>query len=428
LFFSKLRRVLTRLQLERGQVLVYLAAIALGATLGWNVPATAPVLDKLLWPVLAALLYVTFAQVPLLELRGMIGHGRFLAALLVVNFIVVPPLAWLLARFLPPDPVVLLGVYLVLLAPCTDWFVSFTLLGKGDGRLAIAATPVLLLSQMLLLPAWLWLFLGGELAGVIRAGKFLEAFLGLIVLPLALVAVTEAAARRSRLCARWLQFTAWLPVPLLAVTVLVIAGAQIRAVSGSWRLLGATAAVFLAYAAIVPFLARFVARRVGLATAGQRTIIFSAGTRNSFVVLPLALALPAGWELTAAIIVLQSLIELAAMIAYLWWIPACLVVADISTGNHDHPPPVHQAGAQEYPARIRLRGPVAIGARRARTPPSNPLTWRSGGTTSAKLPKRSARVAAPSASSRRTSSSRSPCPATRASGWRFLRTPARRWS
>lgn len=334
--------MLTRLQLERGQILFYLAAITIGALLGWNVPATAPVLEKLLWPVLAALLYVTFAQVPLLEVRGMIGHGRFIAALLVVNFVVVPPLAWLLARFLPPDPGILLGVYLVLLAPCTDWFVSFTLLGKGDARLAIAATPVLLLSQMILLPAWLWLFLGGELAGVVRAGKFLEAFLGLIVLPLVLVAITEAAARRSRLCARWLEFTAWLPVPLLALTVLLIAGAQIRAVSGSWGLLGATAAVFIAFAAVVPFLARFVARRFGLATAEQRTIIFSAGTRNSFVVLPLALALPSGWELAAAIIVLQSLIELGAMIAYLWWIPSRLVIADTPATNHDQRLPVNR--------------------------------------------------------------------------------------
>lgn len=306
-------------------MLVYLVAIALGVGLGWNVPAAAPVLEKLLWPVLAALLYVTFAQVPLLDVRGMIGHGRFLGALLVVNFVIIPPLTWLLARLLPSDPVILLGVYLVLLAPCTDWFVSFTLLGRGDARLAIAATPVLLLAQMLLLPAWLWWFLGAELAGVVRAGKFLEAFLGLIVLPLVLVAITEAAARRSPRCARWLEFTAWLPVPLLALTVFLIAGAQVRGLSGAWRLLGAVAAVFVAFAALVPFLARFVARRFGLATAEQRTVIFSAGTRNSFVVLPLALALPPGWELAAALIVLQSLIELAAMIAYLWWIPARVV-------------------------------------------------------------------------------------------------------
>lgn len=317
--------MLTRLQLERGQIFFYLAAIAMGAALGWNAPAAAPVLEKLLWPVLGALLYVTFAQVPLLEVRGVLGNGRFLAALLISNFVVVPPVVWLLARWLPPDPMILLGVYLVLLAPCTDWFVSFTLLGRGDARLAIAATPVLLLAQMLLVPAWLWLFLGSDLAGVVRAGKFLEAFFGLILLPLALVAVTETAARRSQRFAAWLRITAWLPVPLLALTVLLIAGAQIRAVQGAWALLGTAAGVFVAFAVLTPFLARFVARRLGLPLAAQRTVIFSAGTRNSFVVLPLALALPSGGEVAAALIVLQSLVELAAMIAYLWWVPARLV-------------------------------------------------------------------------------------------------------
>lgn len=316
--------MISRLQLEKGQIFIYLAAIALGASVGWNVAGAAPLMERLIWPALAALLYATFAQVPLLEARGVAGQGRFLAALLMINFVIVPPVVWLLARLLPREPEVLLGVYLVLLAPCTDWFVSFTLLGRGDARLAVATTPVLLLAQMALLPAWLWLFLGGELAGVVKAGKFLEAFLGLIALPLALVAVTEILARRARLWERWLRFTSWLPVPLLAFTVLLIAGAEIRSISGAWSLLGAVAAVFTAYALLMPFLARFVARRFGLSTTEQRTVIFSAGTRNSFVVLPLALALPAGWELAAAIIVLQSLVELAAMVLYLWWVPSHL--------------------------------------------------------------------------------------------------------
>jgi hypothetical protein len=40
------------------------------------------------------------------------------------------------------------------------------------------------------------------------------------------------------------------------------------------------------------------------------------------------MALPAGWELAAAIIVLHSLIELGAMTAYLWWVPTRLVPFD----------------------------------------------------------------------------------------------------
>jgi ACR3 family arsenite efflux pump ArsB len=45
------------------------------------------------------------------------------------------------------------------------------------------------------------------------------------------------------------------------------------------------------------------------------------GTRNSFVVLPLALALPAGWETAVVVIVFQSLVELFGMAFYLWWLP-----------------------------------------------------------------------------------------------------------
>jgi ACR3 family arsenite efflux pump ArsB len=68
-----------------------------------------------------------------------------------------------------------------------------------------------------------------------------------------------------------------------------------------------------------------VARRFRLDTAAARTVVFSAGTRNSFVVLPLALALPAGREIAVAVIVLQSVVELFGMLFYLRWVPRRLL-------------------------------------------------------------------------------------------------------
>ena len=52
-----------------------------------------------------------------------------------------------------------------------------------------------------------------------------------------------------------------------------------------------------------------------------RTLAFSFATRNSFVVLPLALALPASFEIAVVVIVFQSLVELFGMMFYLWWLP-----------------------------------------------------------------------------------------------------------
>lgn len=330
--------MVTRLQLERWQVLVYLTAIAGGACWGGQAPAAGPVMERWLWPALAALLYVTFAQVPVVELRDALCHRPFLSALLAGNFVVVPVVVWALTHLLPYDPAIRLGVSLVLLVPCTDWFVSFTLLGRGDARLATAATPVLLLTQLVLLPVYLAWFWGRQLAAVVQPVVFLKAFGLVVLLPLALAALTEWAARptvtphprrwqrlRSKWASRWLAATAWGPVPLLAVVIGLIAGSQVRAVAGAVPVLGTVAGVFGLYAAVTPWLARWVARRFGLGVPAQRTVVFSLGTRNSFVVLPLALTLPSGWELTVAVIVLQSLVELGAMLVYLRWVPNWLI-------------------------------------------------------------------------------------------------------
>lgn len=52
-----------------------------------------------------------------------------------------------------------------------------------------------------------------------------------------------------------------------------------------------------------------------------RALAFSLGTRNSFIVLPFALALPAGWEGTAVVIVRQYLVELFGLVLCLWLLP-----------------------------------------------------------------------------------------------------------
>lgn len=58
-------------------------------------------------------------------------------------------------QWLPDDPALRLGVRLALLVPCTDWFITFTQLGRGNTSRAIAVTPLNLLLQLLLLPVYL---------------------------------------------------------------------------------------------------------------------------------------------------------------------------------------------------------------------------------------------------------------------------------
>ncbi len=263
-----------------------------------------------------------FAQIPFLQLRESLSNGRFIGALLITNFIIVPIVVWLLTQLFPQTPPVLVGVYLVLLTPCIDYVIVFTQLGRGDEKLMLAATPILFVVQMILLPFYLWLFIGEEAANMMRIGPFIEAFLSLIVLPLILAICTQMWAMRSPKGHSALTVTAWLPVPFMAITLIVVVASQIEKVLTDFQVIIHVIPIYGLFLIIMPAIARFVAMLFRLDIRAGRALIFSSGTRNSLVVLPLALALPEEWStIAAAVIVTQTIIELVGELIYIRVIP-----------------------------------------------------------------------------------------------------------
>ncbi|WP_415378670.1 arsenic resistance protein [Halosimplex sp. TS25] len=311
--------------LARNQVAVYAVAVLAAVALGLGRPAQDSTFEALIEPVLVVLLYVTFLEVPFVRLREAFADRRFLAAALGMNFLVVPAVVWTLTRFLAADPVVLVGVYMVLLTPCIDYVIAFTELAGGDSGQVTAVTPALMVVQLLLLPAYLWLFMGRQVAAAIEPGPFVEAFLTLIALPLALAWVTEAWAERSERGRRFQDTAGWLPVPMMAATLLVVVASQLPRVRDSFDQIAAVVPIYVAFLVAMPLLARVVAGRLRLDVGSGRALVFTSVTRNSLVVLPLALALPAGYELAPAVVVTQTLVELCGMVVLTRVVPAWLV-------------------------------------------------------------------------------------------------------
>ncbi|HSP31437.1 MAG TPA: arsenic resistance protein, partial [Halomonas sp.] len=183
--------MLDRQTLERNQLRLYLGAVAAGLLMGSLLPGIKPWLEILLWPMLGLLLYATFVQVPLLHLRQALTDRRFVLAVLLGNFVLLPLLAWALIQWLPEDPALRLGVLLVLLVPCTDWFITFAHLGGGSTSRAISITPVNLLAQLLLLPVYLWVMLPDSSLQVTLHAPLLTAALGLLGVPMLMSALTQ---------------------------------------------------------------------------------------------------------------------------------------------------------------------------------------------------------------------------------------------
>ncbi|MGO3915136.1 MAG: arsenic resistance protein [Pseudoalteromonas sp.] len=307
--------------LEKYQVFIYLTGILIGLLVGVKFPEQSEILEWALWPLLGMLLYTTFTQVPLGHLREAFSDSRFMLAAVIGNFVVLPLIVWGLMSVGPNLPAVKLGILLVLLVPCTDWFITFTHLGGGDTKRAIAFSPVSLLLQLILLPVYIWLFLGSEITTSVMQRELVLAFFGLIVLPLAAAFATEKWAEKREGRETILNAFGWLPVPLLALVVFSIAAAQVNVVIDSLGILPSLFAVFSAFLLIAGVLSLVLSKIFSLPTNQGRVLAFSLGSRNSFVVLPLALSLPSSFELTVVVIVFQSLVELFGMAAYIWWVP-----------------------------------------------------------------------------------------------------------
>ncbi|WP_282396775.1 arsenic resistance protein [Pseudomonas sp. PS01298] len=313
---------MTRDTLEHNQIPVYFVAVILAVGFGLLAPSWGHGLGALVTPAIAVLMYAMFLQIPFLDLRQGLGNRRFLAALLLANFILVPLLVWALTRGLVERPALLVGALLVLLTPCIDYVVVFTHIGKGDARLMLAATPVLLLLQLLLLPLYLGFMLGAQSEVVVAAGPFIEAFLWLIVLPMVLAVITTSLARKSVLINAWNSAWAWLPVPAMAAVLFVVIGSQITSVVRDISLLLPVIPVYVGFLVLAPLMGALAARLFALPAATARAVTFSASTRNSLVVLPLALALPEGVRgLAATAVILQTLVELVGELIYVRLIP-----------------------------------------------------------------------------------------------------------
>lgn len=316
---------------ERHQIVLYLAAIVVGAVVGLTFPSAGHPLEVAITPILGVLLFATFLGVPFTALGRAFRDWRFVSAALVLNFVLVPVIVFGLSRFVAAEEALLVGVLLVLLTPCVDYVIVFSGLAGGARDRLLAATPLLMLVQILLLPVYLWLMAGPEVVAAFDVRPFVEAFLLLIVLPLTLAALTQLLAGRS---GGWRSIERGVlaaMVPLMMLTLAVVVGSQVFAVGGSLGQLLIVVPIFVAFVAILAPLGALVGRAARLDVPGRRAISFSGATRNSLVVLPLALALPAPFALTPLVVVTQTLVELVAMVVMVAVVPRLIRTRDTSS-------------------------------------------------------------------------------------------------
>ena len=147
--------------INKFQSLVILFMVALGILLG-QIGFAQEYAEYLITPFLMVMLFLVFLQIPLKDILKSSKNLKFTLTAVIINFIWTPFLIFILGKiFLANYPELLIGYIMLMVTPCTDWYLIFTGIAKGNVALGSSILPLNLVLQLVLLPVYVFL-IGGN--------------------------------------------------------------------------------------------------------------------------------------------------------------------------------------------------------------------------------------------------------------------------
>ena len=148
--------------------------------------------SSLIEPFLMLLLYVLFLTVDIRKLRKSLTNVRYTLTSVFLNFVVTPVLAYLLGLIFFGNSIdIRVGLLMLLVTPCTDWYLVFTGLAKGNVELNLSVLPLNLILQIILLPVYLFVFMRSEIT--INIAQLLLSICYVLLIPFILASLTKKA-------------------------------------------------------------------------------------------------------------------------------------------------------------------------------------------------------------------------------------------
>lgn len=295
-----------------------LGAALLGLALG-TLPGAGEAGTALIEPFLMAMLFFVFLAVEVGQLRRAFADLRFTATALAVNFVWTPLLAYVLSQlFFPQDADLWLGLFMILLTPCTDWYLVFTAQAGGDVARGSSILPLNLLLQLILFPTYLLLFAGRSMT--VDTATTVTSILYVLVIPVAAAAAVRLAGRRWSGAGRVEQALKGrgddLQLLFLCLAIAAMFASQSTLLAGHLSVLLAIILPMLAFFLINALLAAGLGRAERFSFDATTALIFTALARNSPLALALAVAvLPAG-SLALLALAVSPLIELPTLAVF----------------------------------------------------------------------------------------------------------------
>ena len=175
--------------INRYQSLIIALAVIAGLLAG-QVETVASFAGYVIVPFLMLMLFGLFLNIPIKDLLKSFSNLKFFSANLAINFLWTPIFAWVLGYLFLQDHLSLwIGFVMLMITPCTDWYLIFTGIAKGNTTLSASVLPLNLILQVILLPIFLLLFFGAS--GSVNPTFLFESIGLVLIVPFAAAQATK---------------------------------------------------------------------------------------------------------------------------------------------------------------------------------------------------------------------------------------------
>lgn len=299
----------------QAQPLIIIAAALMGLLLG-STTSFGEFSVGLIEPFLMVLLFFVFLSVYGQKFKTAFRNLSFTLTATAVNFLWTPiftlGLGWL---FFADSLDLQMGLMMLMVTPCTDWYLVFTKLAGGNVELGASILPLNLLLQILLLPVYLLLFFGSSVN--LDTTAMLMDITYVLVIPLVAAILLRLLASHlaalERLTDELLAQGDNLQLLFLCLAVIAMFASESQEVAEHPLLLLRILLPLVIFFAVNFLLVRLIGRKSQLPAEDITALNFTTLARNSPLSLAIAAAAFPDRPLIALALVIGPLIELPAL-------------------------------------------------------------------------------------------------------------------
>ena len=257
------------------------------------------------------MLYGLFLEVPLNELKDSFKNVKFTSTSLIINFLWTPLFGYFVGSlFLRGNVDVLIGFFMLILTPCTDWYLVFTKIAKGDLTLSLSILPINLILQIILLPIYLVLFF--STANSMDYSQLAYSLVIVIVIPFVAAQLTKLVLKNG-LKQKAGELMGSLQIWLLSLAVFCIFASQGELLFENLNSIAVLFVPLIIFFLVNTAIDLLVSEKINFTYSEYASLTMTTLARNSPLALAIAINSFPGHELISIALVIGPLIELPVL-------------------------------------------------------------------------------------------------------------------